>query len=669
MNKPLDLDQGYSPGSEKEWLSQLSKGKASEAPELLAKLTHQTLDGIDIAPLYTKSTVTHSQPGSFPYRRATRLQSQIDRQSDGWDIRQIYRQNDPVAVNRNLLHELERGVTSVHLVLQQDDSGVGVRMNSPDDVKAVLKGVYPELITISLQAGAATSSTATLLCNYLEGLELPDLQVKLAINADPISDRFADSVTSARGRSDFAASMEPGLDNLSALAKQFASRYPLSSSVGVNTAIWHDAGASDAQEIAAALSTALLYLRAMTKSGLEIDAAASQILFRFALDADFFCGIAKIRAARECWAHLCKHCGTSDDAGQMRIHAVTSTRMHSTVDTAVNQLRNTVSCVAGALAGADAISVEPHASQVGSSRLDEAPPIVDPDQHARRIARNIQLVLQEESQLHRVADPLGGSGAIEHMTDELVRVAWQLFREIEAEGGLTASIEKNAFTARVATTRDKREQLIRTRRLPLVGVSVYAPDPKLSNAAHGTTATEEPILAKVEAADRSSVSFEQLQAAARRWHNPAGSENPAVFLATIGEATDYQGRKSFVKNLLSAGGLATADETAEGTDSAECARAFANSLCSIAILCSSDSLYREHAVNLFDDLKKAGAQYVAIATHPDTVKKFDSDNRFDDCLYLHCDAIEKLSSLHAVLGITPIPDSNASADARPGAAK
>jgi methylmalonyl-CoA mutase len=173
------------------------------------------------------------------------------------------------------------------------------------------------------------------------------------------------------------------------------------------------------------MATGVEYLRAMTCVGLDISAAAKQILFSISLGTHHFLAIAKVRAARRLWSHVVEACGGSPDAGAMQIHTRTSKRVLTERDPYVNLMRNTVAVFAAGLGGAEVITSAPFDSASGL-----------PDDTSRRIARNTPLILQDEAHLHRVVDPPGGSWYLDWLTDRVSEKAWGIFQQVERQGGI-----------------------------------------------------------------------------------------------------------------------------------------------------------------------------------------------------------------------------------------
>jgi methylmalonyl-CoA mutase len=228
----------------------------------------------------------------------------------------------------------------------------------------------------------------------------------------------------------------------------------------------HDAGGSEVQELAYVLSVAVAYMRALESDNVALDEARRMIYARLSADADQFLTMAKFRAFRLLWARVEQACGLSQKP--MFIAAESAWRMLTQRDSDVNMLRATVATFSAGLGGADSITVLPHTLALGL-----------PDALARRIARNTQLVLIEESNLAKVADPAAGSGGIEALTQQLCEAAWTMFQEIEKAGGPFMALGNNVIQPKVAATRAARRSSIAKRREVLTGASEY---PNLNEA-------------------------------------------------------------------------------------------------------------------------------------------------------------------------------------------
>lgn len=646
----LDFAESFPDNNRETWEALLVAGQKA-SPELIAdalsKITKTTIDGINLQALYDQgfSDDHGAATESGVVARSARRGSG---NSKPWDIRQVFRNPDPALSNKEILQELERGTTSIHLVLQQvasdSASGAGIALRSPEDLNTLLQGVYPELITTAFEPAASAHDAIEWYFQLTQKHKVKAQEVRLACNLDP----FAGATDATTPNNDISVNT----DAMVALAKRCVADFPAVTTAAVDTKQWHNLGANTVQELAIACSTGVHHLKAMLASGIDLTRAQQQIVFHLAVDADFFTGITKLRAMRELWAYICQQFASGDSNNpaatqQATIHAHSSQRMLSRLDADNNQLRNTLACSAAAIGGADCISVEAH-----HSNEQQSYPLQQPDEFSRRIARNIQLVLQEESNLHRVADPLGGSPFIESLTSELVASAWQEFQKMESLGGMQAAISTGALSDDIGKTQGSREQQLATRKSPLVGVSEFA---SIDQPAFEHSACANPSL------KRSSQPFESLRIASWQFEKTHGHK-PAAILLNLGEPKDYRGRSGFSRNFLAASGLdgvefESANLHKSDTDFDKQIENLGEALLSasthVLLVCSSDTVYEELAAEFFNALRKAGAAHLVIAGRRKTLA---DGSLCDDEIYLGCHALEKLQAIHRSLGIEVLPD-------------
>ncbi|MFF4614825.1 methylmalonyl-CoA mutase family protein [Nonomuraea jabiensis] len=561
-------------------------GIETESPE--EALSTATYDGVTVAPLYDLDDLPGDPglPGEAPYVRGARG-------TPGWDVRQRHAVADPEAV----LADLENGVTSLWLVV--GDGAIPV-----DALDAVLKDVYLDLAPVVLEAGDHVREAAEVLFG----------------RGSAVRGNLGASAVASTGGSTGGG---PGLE----LARRCVDGFPGLGAVTVDATPYHDAGGSDAEELGCSIARGVAELRALTDGGLSVEQALGQIEFRYAATADQFATIAKLRAARRLWARVAEVCGTAGGAaghGGQRQHAVTSSAMMTARDPWVNMLRTTLACFAAGVGGAEAVTVQPFDACLGL-----------PDAFSRRIARNTQALLLEESGLGRVIDPAGGSWYVERRTADLAERAWAWFQEIEAAGGITRAA--GLVSDRIAATRARRADDVAHRRLPITGVSEF-PNVHEKPVRPPTTAQAAPEtggLPRIRYAEE----FEALRDLA-----DAQPVRPTVFLATIGPVAAHTARAAFAANLFQAGGLDT--ETAgPGTDPEQIATAFAVSGASVACLCSTDKLYAQHAAAVATALRKAGARKVWLAGKGEY-------EGVDGNLYAGCDALAVLRETFDDLEVT-----------------
>lgn len=604
-----------------------------EAEELIATSTYE---GIRIRPLYDAADAAGAAgaglPGLAPFVRGGRPQGA---NTDGWDVRALHAHPDPKAGGQALLADLENGVTSLWLRL----GPAGLPL---DGLAEVLRDVYLDLAPVVLDAGALTGEAAAAFLALADERGVPASQLTGVLGADPLG-------LAAR------TGAAPDFSVARVLAPRVAAEYPRLRTLVVDARPYHDAGGSDAEELGASLATGVAYLRELTDAGLGVAEALGQLEFRYAVSADQFLSIAKLRAARRLWARVAEVCGAAPAERVQRQHAVTSSAMMSRRDPWVNMLRTTVACFAAGVGGADAVTVLPFDIRLGLA-----------DDFARRIARNTQTLLQEESSLIRVIDPAGGSWYVESLTDSLAEAAWAVFTEIERAGGIAATLADGSLRARLAATWAARADAIAHRRDPLTGVSEFPnlgeklperpPAPAETGPSGVTAATGTAATGTTEAGGDHglpTVTYDQDYEALRARsdaHAAATGARPAVFLATIGGASAFTARATFAANLFQAGGLAT-PESGPGTDPAAIAAAFTASGAKVACLCSGDKVYAEWAAPVAEALHAAGATRVWLAGKAGSRAETDAAAGVSGYVFTGCNAVEVLRTTLAEAGV------------------
>jgi methylmalonyl-CoA mutase len=380
--------------------------------------------------------------------------------------------------------------------------------------------------------------------------------------------------------------------------------------------VYHRAGGSDAQELGVGTAVGVAYLRALTGAGLSVDDALDAVEFRWAVTAEQFSSIAKLRAARQIWDRIAELSGASAARRGQRQHAVTSPAMLTQRDPWVNMLRTTIGCFAAAVGGADAITVLPFDAAIGRS-----------DDFARRIARNTQSILHDESSLARVVDAAGGSWFVESLTHELAEHAWAVFTRIERAGGALTALNSGAIGELLAQTRAARGADIAHRRAPITGVSEWAyvgeapveRDPLPPEPGGGLLPQE-----------RYAADFERLRDRA-----DAAGDRPRVYLATLGPFAAHSARAGFAANLFQAGGIECVTGPVEQ---------FADAGTPVVCVCSSDKVYAAEATGAVEALRAAGAGQIWLAGKAEIAG-------VDGNIYAGCDALDVLRRALTALAV------------------
>ncbi|MFK3979366.1 methylmalonyl-CoA mutase family protein [Micromonospora sp. NPDC050397] len=577
---------------------------AEAVDDLLARTTY---DGIRVTPLYTAADALPpaTPPGTAPFTRGGQPTGTL---GAGWDVRQRHADPNPTTTREAILADLENGVTSIWLALPP--GGL-----DPAALPAVLDGVYLDVAGLVLDAGPATEQAATALFALAAANPKVDpRELNGSLGADPLG---------WQARTGEAADLRP----TAALATRCATDHPRLRAITVDATVYHDAGASDAEELGCAVAAGVAYLRALTDQGLDPATALGQLEFRYAATADQFLTIAKLRAARRVWARVAQVCGVPD-AGAQHQHAVTSSAMMTARDPWVNMLRTTLACFAAGVGGADAVTVQPFDARLGL-----------PDGFSRRIARNTQSLLLAEANIGRVIDPAGGSWYVERLTEELARAAWTWFVDIERAGGLASALHGGLVADRLAATWQRRTDNIDHRRDPITGVSEFPLLDEVRPERPPAPAPPTGGLPRHRYAER----FETLRDRSDA-HTTATGTTPTVFLATLGPIAAHTGRASFAANLFATGGVATTRGGA-GTDPTEIAAAFTASGATVACVCGTDKAYGTLAEPVAAALAAAGARRVWVAGRPAGYDHVDS------YLYTGCDAVRVLETTLRDLGV------------------
>ena len=694
----VNFTEGFTAPTYDEWVAEVEK--ALKGAPFDKKMFNKTYEGFSIRPIYTRQDWPSDGdpsglPGATPFTRGADAAG--NRVGD-WDFRELHVHPDPRDGSDIVLKNLERGVTSMILRLDRagragldaDAAGAdmvagddGVMLYSVDDLDLLLTGVQVELVPIMLQAGAQFLPAAALLAGLWKRRGLDASAAQGAFNADPIG------ALAATGS--LPTAVDTALQRLAGLAAYTARTYDNVTAVGVDTSPYHDAGASETQDLAAAMATAVAYLRAMTAAGLDVDTACRQIQFTLPVGCDQFLSICKLRAARKLWSRVAEASGASEPAQAMRLHATTAMRMMSQRDPWVNMLRTTVACFSAAVGGADSITVLPYDAAVGLS-----------DNLSRRIARNTHVVLAEESNVSKVIDAGGGSWYIETRTDELARAAWAEFQEIEKAGGIVKVLEDGSLADRIAASYAEREKNLAKRKDPLTGVSEFpniaeskvtgetpdlvaalrgatdrltatrgraadsaavkaatpanAPEAAIAAASGGATIGQ---LATALAGDAATVSplprhrlaerFEALRDASDAYRERTG-DRPKIFLANLGPIAKHTARATFAKNFFEVGGIETVPTN--GFDDAEaCANAFKGSGARVAIICSADPLYETMVASVAPALKTAGCEHLFLAGHPGDKRDEYAGAGVDDFIFMGGDVLNTTRATLAKLGV------------------
>lgn len=579
-----------------------------EAPEHL--LDSPTYEGFPIRPLYTilDSQPEAPLPGRWPYIRGSDGLRDV---KAGWKVAESFPAPGQISVvdgNGAVLSALTEGASA--LIINIGRGGV-----SADELDLLLEGVFLELVPLELDAGTEFADAADAVLALVADLD-DERRARLSIDlgADPLT-----ASLSGRGA--------PSIDELLATVAKTTAYDGGVRAVTIDGPAFHDLGANASWELAGAIAAGVAYLRLMVDGGVSAPDALRQISFRFAADDDQFMTIAKLRAARQLWARVAEVVGATD-AGAATVHAVTSKPMMAQRDPWVNMLRTTVAAFAAGVGGADTVAVHTFDSAIPGGWPGTAASF------ARRMARNTQLLLLEESHIGRVLDPGGGSWFIEDLTRALAVQAWGDFRDIESRGGFAAA--RDYLASQIAQVSQRRRDDIAHRRTPITAINEYP------NLAEIPLPPSDPG----PGVRRYAADFEALRNRSDAYLEKHGCR-PTALLLPLGPLAEHNIRTTFAANLLGAGGVEAVNPGP--LDAAGVAQAVLDAGRAVAVvICGTDARYAAEACDVVEAARAANVSHVYLAGPEKAVA--DAATKPDEYLTAKIDAIDALSTLLTRLG-------------------
>lgn len=676
------------------------------------RLLTRTYEGFHLQPIYTATDTTAlphvgSLPGLSPYVRGTSALGYLIRP---WEVAQELPYPTAAAVNQAAREDLPRGLTALHVPLDQASlqgldpdhapAGLvgqgGTSLAHLEDLATLFDGIALDRTPLHLTAGASALPLAALALAAAERQGIALDMLRGSIGADPLG--------ALASLGTLPGSLERTYDLMAWYTGWAATNAPRLRTITVALHPYHDGGANTVQDLAFALATGVAYLRAMQARGLAVDLVAPRVQFAFSIGAPFFIEIARLRAARLLWARVVAAFGGSKEAQKLTIHGRTSRWTKTRSDAYNNMLRATAEAFAGVMGGCDSLHVSPFDEAIGL-----------PDEFSRRIARNVQVILAQECNFFRLVDPVGGAAAIEHLTDQIAREAWTLFQTIEGQGGMAAALDAGFPQAQVAATRGERLNQIALRREVIVGANMYvnlkeqpltarpvdhtalqaergaalarwraAGEHRVRQAAlealeGAITAAPEQVMAlAISAAQagatlgeltrallvgdnmqgtaepvpahRAAEQFEALRTAAEQYALRTGGR-PTVFLATMGPLAEHKARADFATGFFEAGGFEVI--TGPGYQTvAEAAQAAQHSGASIVVICSTDERYPELVAPLTRLLKDGRPDMtVVLAGYPADQLEAHRAAGVDEFIHLRADCYATLARLQRLKGV------------------
>lgn len=711
MKNDQPLLSEFKPNNYEEW---------KEAAEMLLKgapfdkkMRTPTPEGITLEPIYNRDAWERLEglegtPGADGFLRGTLPEGH---RVAPWKIAQELPYGEPAEFNKVLMEALAGGQNAINVLFDiatlkgldpdmaasGEVGACGLSLSCLSDMQVAFKGLIPDAVSYYFQSGCSGLVVGALFEAWLaeQDIKQPEC-IEGGLNIDPLGQLASASA--------LPCPLEQVYQEMAAVARYFAENRPGMTALGVSDMPYHQAGAAANEELGCVLATGLEYLRAMTANGLTIDEAASQSRLSLQLGGNFFMDMAKIRAARILWSRMVGALGASAEFTKAIIHVRTGLFNKTLHDPYVNMLRTTTEALSAVIAGVDSLCV---------GTFDEVVRV--PDTFSRRIARNTQIILQEECELTAVIDPAGGSWFIETLTHQLAEKSWGVFQQIEAAGGMAQALAEGTLHSLIADTRKGRDQLFAQRRSILVGTNHY---PNLSekdlppqaidysklrerraqvlgqHRVSGEEGADVKILdlLNAAAAQEGAIDFAGIIEAvslgasvgeickamrascgepatikplpksrlaasyeamrrASREYRETNGHGPRIFLLNMGKLRRHKLRADFTRSFYETGGFEVISPKGF-EDPAAAAAALQESGAQIAVLCGTDDDYADNGADFMKAAKAAvSGLHLILAGHPGDHEAAYREAGMDDFIFVKSNNYESNKALLSLLGV------------------
>ncbi|KUG25025.1 methylmalonyl-coa mutase [hydrocarbon metagenome] len=704
LPKELNLQKDFESPSYKQWREVIEKDLKGVPFE--KKLITKTYEGIDLQPIYTKKDLENLEfidelPGEGNFLRGKNFSGY---KSSGWEICQDLPYPLAEEYSEALRNDLSRGQNSISLKLDEasingldaDQANVnqfgknGVSISSVEDIEKAFNNIDITKFPIHIDTGYTSLQFLPVINGYLKKKNVDADKIKGSISADPISSLISNGK--------LPLSIDNLFDQLKTSTDWSIQNIPNIKTIGVSGLSYHNSGANAVQELAYTLAAGVEYINALLERGLDINHITNRMRFTFGIGTFFFMEVAKLRAAKILWSKITEAYGADIDYRKMVIHARTGLFTQTKFDPYVNLLRTTTEAFSAVVGGIDSIHTNTFDEVIGL-----------PDQFSRRIARNVQIILNEESHLTDVIDPAGGSFFVEKLTDEIAKAAWKEFQKIESMGGLIKALQEGYIQKEIDNVWETRKKDISKRKSVIVGTNMYAnikeeikknnyPDhkviqerqtdqlrklkaardnekvktnldalsmvnkklsaefvDKLTEAIlNGATLGEISKVNHSKTGEGISINKIELRRASEFFESLREKaeeiklirgSRPKVFFATMGSIKQYKSRADFSQGFFEIGGFEI--EYPRGFESSDDAvKAADESNADVVVICSTDETYPELVPPFTKGIKKANKNVtVVLAGYPKDQIEEHKKSGVDEFIYLGCDVFELLNKI------------------------
>lgn len=709
LSKDLILNSEFMPPSFEEWKMQVEKDLKGVPYE--KKLVTKTYDGFNLNPIYTKEdlkdlTSIDSYPGSANLLRGN---SSAGYHSRSWDVNQEIFAADAVEFNSAIIEALNNGQNCVNILLDSATKlgfdadyaetkhvgDKGLSISAINSIKRALNNIDITNVPIYADTGYISVPFLSLLNAHFQSNNIDISTLSGSITADPIRHLVEYGVLPVK--------LEFIFDMMKNSHTWAAANSTKLNTIGVSTIPFINAGANTVQELAISISVLVYYINQLVERGVNPIDAINKTQFTFGITNNYFMEISKFRAIRILLSNVMSEYDVDLNNLELKIGAKTSSYGHTILDPYVNMLRSTTQSFSAILGGVNFIT---------TSTFDEL--YNTPNSFSRRIARNTQTILREESHLNQVIDPAGGSYYIESLTGELAKTSWTLFQQIEKEGGIVESLSNGTIQTWINEVSRLRQKDVNKRKSVIVGTNMFANvkekkevHPKLnqeefkkkrseylekfrlngSKEKHeavmeklnditgqntediidvvseayllGTTLGE--ITSALNSSQKQELKVSKLvsKRASEGFetlrekaenYKKENGELPKIYLLNYGSVNEYKARSEFSKGFFEVGGFEVID-TLGSKDLDELTKNALQSDAAAVVICSTDNNYTEIVPKITNVLKKKNQQLqIILAGYPKEQIEKHKKSGVDDFIFLGADVMEKLTELHDKIG-------------------
>lgn len=703
LDKKIDISTEFPFPEFEEWKNKVIEDLKGADYE--KKLISKTYEGIDLKPIYTKADLTEIGNSDLPgFQNFKRGINASGYKKNSWAIVQDYIYPDASTLNEALKNDTKKGINGIRISL--DDAtklGLDADYASPElvgnkglsvsackSLKRVFDGIDLLKFPVWIDSGFSPLPFLMVFDAFLSSIDFDKKKFAGGITADPLT--YLIEIGTA------PLELSKIYDQIADAINFSEKHYLDSKTISVNSFKYVDAGASAVQELAFAIASGIEYLDNLTDKELSVKQINNALVFNFGIGSFFFMEIAKFRAVKILWAKILEEFGLKNDDIKIAIHARTTKFNQTKLDPHVNMLRTTTEAFSAIIGGVDALQTNP---------FDEI--FNEPDQFSRRVARNTQIILGEESHLDNLIDAAGGSFFIEKLTSQIAEKAWEIVKQIETEGGMHQALEKGIPQRMIAETRTAKRNDLSKRKTVLVGTNMYANTKEKQFEIHRTDQKEfvkkrseflqkyrlegdvekhKSIIdqldkaAMAESKDSIEIGSEAIRLGAtigelanifrqgsesetiehklsinrlsiefeqlRELSEKISGERgfaPRVFLANMGSVKEHKARADFARGFFEVGGFQVIYSNGFESE-VNAAEEATKSGADVIVICSTDELYPEIVPKLIGELKEKGSNAkIVLAGFPKDQVEQYKRSGVDEFIYLGCDALELLSKL------------------------